>query len=96
MRCARFIGDDHHPGPSQRPGFEDAPMGVYTENTFAASYSRRREHFQSEADLMKAYPQENEKSAAASVLGPDAVPVVLRVKAKKCLYTFYDTLLSRF
>lgn len=34
---------------------------------------------------MKAYPQENEKSAAASVLGPDAVPVVLRVKAKKCL-----------
>lgn len=32
---------------------------------------------------MKAYPQENEKSAAASVLGPDAVPVVLRVNGEE-------------
>ena len=32
---------------------------------------------------MKVYPQENEKSTAASVLGPDAVPIVLRVKGEE-------------
>ena len=31
---------------------------------------------------MKEYPQENEKSAAASVLGPSAVPIVLRVNGE--------------
>ena len=58
-------------------------MGVYTEGVLAAPCFRRRGRFLERGPtLMIEYPQENEKLVDASVLGPGAVSIVLRVNGE--------------